>query len=384
MGHDTTHSMEPMETSKRVVSATFIGHFANDGLILMFPLLLPFIARDFNLTYTQIGLLGGSLVLAMGVGQVFTGYISDFSKVKWPFIALGLIILSLSLFFMSFCTSYTCLIILNLLAGLGASFYHPCGIALLVKPMKTKIQGRVLGIHAVGGCAGILVYPALAGIILNSQGWKQVLLILPLTGILAAFLFFFTDENPLSHKERERFTLPYKESIFLILVYGCIAMFFRGFVTFFPVRLEEVGYSAAIIATIVTLFYGTGIIGEYLGGYLSDVYNRRNLVFFSFLSASILVFILFKSVWVFILPLGVVTYTVWVPATAMYVEGIPEAWYGTALGLLQGVSGLMAFVTPMIMGIIAETSGINNSFWVLSVVALCGAVFSLGLTGARS
>lgn len=380
MRQDITHSMNPMETPQRIVSATFVGHFVNDGLVLMLPLLLPFIARDFNLSYTQIGLLGGSLVLAMGVGQVFTGYISDFSKVKWPFIALGLIILAVSLFVMSFCTSYTCLIIFNLLAGVGASFYHPCGIALLVKPMKSKIQGRVLGIHAVGGCAGILVYPAIAGVILHSHGWRYVLSILPLTGVIAASLFFFTGENPLSHKGREKFTLPYKKSLVLIVLYGCIAMFFRGFVTFLPVRLEEVGYSAAAIALVVTVFYGTGIVGELMGGYLSDIYSKKNIVIISFLCASILVFILFRSVWVFILPLGIVTYTVWVPATAMYVEGVPEAWYGTALGLLQGIAGLMAFVSPMAMGVIAETGGIMYSFWFLSGVALCGALFSLKLT----
>jgi MFS family permease len=371
--------METMETPHRIVFATFVGHFANDGLVLMLPLLFPFIARDFNLSYTQIGLLGGSLVLAMGVGQVFTGYISDFSKVKWPFIALGLIILAVSLFVMSFCTTFACLIIFNLLAGIGASFYHPCGIALLVKPMKSKIQGRVLGIHAVGGCAGILVYPALAGVILQSQGWRQVLLMLPLTGIIAASLFFFTEENPLSYKEREKFTLPYKKSIVLILLYGCIAMFFRGFVTFLPIRLGEVGYQAATIAIVVTVFYGIGIIGEYMGGYLSDIYSRKKIMFISFLFASILVVLLFRSVWAFILPLGLVTYTVWVPATAMYVEGVPEAWYGTALGLLQGIAGLMAFVSPMAMGVIAETGGIMYSFWFLSGVAFCGAIFSLKL-----
>ncbi|MBU7033076.1 MAG: hypothetical protein HXS53_11125, partial [Theionarchaea archaeon] len=106
---------------KRVMIATFMGHFVDDGLVLMLPLLIPFIARDFDLSYTQIGIFGGSLVLTLGFGQILAGCISDFYKVKWPFISFGLAVLSVSLFAMSFCSSYSCLIMWNLLAGFGAS-----------------------------------------------------------------------------------------------------------------------------------------------------------------------------------------------------------------------------------------------------------------------
>lgn len=356
---------------------TFVGHFTNDGLMLMLPLLIPFIARDFDLSYTQIGLLGGSLVLTMGVGQVFTGYISDLSKVKWPFISLGLVILSVSLCAMSFCNSYTCLIVFNLLAGVGTSFYHPCGIALLVKSMKNKIQGKILGVHGVGGGIGILVYPVLAGILLSKWGWRQALLILFPTGILAASLFFFTREEPSFYAGRKQYKAINRESLLLIALFGCLAMFYRGLVTFLPVRLEGMGHSIASVTTVVTLFYGTGVIGELTSGFLTDRYSRKWLLCASLLAASFLVVILFQFVWILVIPLGFFAYTVWIPATAVYVEGVPEAWYGTALGLLQGLAGLMAFMSPITMGVIAEKSGIGSSFLFLSVVALTGAFLSL-------
>jgi MFS family permease len=369
--------MESAESLKRIVAVTFVGHFVNDGLILMFPLLIPFIARDFMLSYPQIGLLGGSLVLTMGAGQIVTGYISDFSTVKWPFIMLGLFILSGSLFGMSFSTSYTMLIIFNLLAGFGASFYHPCGIALLAKSMKKSIQAKILGIHGVGGCAGILVYPVLAGILLTAKEWKYVLVVLPPTGVAAALLFFFTKEEKLGYTKRKRTQLIKKESILIIALFGCIAMIFRGFVTFFPVRLEEIGYSAASVATIVTVFYGTGVIGELSAGFLSDKYNKKWILTGALVTAAVLLVVLFQAVWVVIIPLGIVCYVVWVPATAVYVEGIPEQWYGTALGLLQGLAGLMAFMSPMIMGVIAEQYTISGSFFFLSGVAVVGVLLSL-------
>ncbi len=354
-----------------------MGHFANDGLVLMLPLLIPSIAREFDLSYTQIGLLGGSLVLTLGAGQVLTGYVSDFAKVKWPFISLGLIILSVSLFAMSLSSSYAWLILFNLLAGLGASFYHPCGIALLAKSMKDKIKGKVLGIHGVGGGIGILVYPLLAGMMLEEWGWRHVLFVLFPTGIVTALLFFLTKEEPAFYKGRKRHNLFSKDTIFMIALFGCLAMFYRGFVTFLPVQLEEIGYSTASVATVVTLFYGTGVVGELLAGFLTDRYSRKKLLFISLVAASVLVAFLFQSVWVYIIPLGFAAYVVWVPATAVYVEGIPEAWYGTALGLLQGLAGLMAFLSPMIMGVIAEKGGLSGSFLFLSAVSLIGAFLSL-------
>ncbi len=319
--------------------------------------------------------------MTLGIGQVFTGYISDFSSVKWPFLFLGLTILSVSLLAMSFCSSYTCLIVCNLSAGLGASFYHPCGIALLVKTMKTQIKGKILGIHGVGGCIGILVYPVLAGVILSRWGWEHALLFLSPTALAAAFLFFFTREEKFSAK-RERSRLLHRESVLLICLFGCIAMFFRGLVTFLPVQLAEIGYSPASVTTVVTIFYGTGVIGELSAGFLSDMYSRKNMLFTSLLAASILVAILFRSVWIFVLPLGFFSYLVWVPIVAVYVEGVPEAWYGTALGLLQGLAGLMAFLSPMIMGVIAERSGIPVSFLFLSAVALTGSLLALRIRPA--
>jgi MFS family permease len=364
---------------KRVVVATFMGHFVDDGLVLMLPLLIPFIARDFNLSYTQIGIFGGSLVLTLGFGQILAGYVSDFYKVKWPFISFGLAILSLSLFAMSFCSSYSCLIMWNLLAGFGASFYHPCGIALLVKSMKEKIRGRILGIHGVGGGTGILFYPVCAGIILNKWGWHEVLLILPLTGLVSSALFFFVKEDHSSHAGRKRFPLIQKDSLLMCALFGCFAMFFRGFVTFLPVQLEEIGFSTVSVTGAITLFYATGVVAELLAGILTDIYSRKKIVLISMLAASVLVLVLFHSVWVFIIPLGFVAYVVWVPATVVYVEGIPEAWYATALGMVQGVAGLLAASSPVIMGLIAERSGVSTSFIFLSAVGVAGAVVALKL-----
>ncbi len=366
-----------MERMQRIVAITFVGHFVNDGLMLMLPLLIPFIARDFALSYTQIGFLGGSLMLTTGLGQIFTGYLSDFSKVKWPFILLGLAILSLSLFAMSFSPSYGYLIAFNLLAGLGASFYHPCGVSLLVKHMKDRIKGKILGIHGVGGCIGILVYPLVAGIILTRWEWREVLLILAPTGLVAAALLILTGEEKSSHSGRRKYNLFNRESLFLAALLGCIAMFYRGLVTFLPVQLEEMGLTAPVVAAVVTTFYGTGVLGEFSAGFLSDRYSKQKIVFVSLLAASLLAVVLFKSVWVFIFPLGFVSYVVWVPITAIYVEGVPEAWYGTALGLFQGVAGLMAFIGPIAMGAIAERSTIHSSFFFLCGVALVGAFISL-------
>ncbi|MBU7042741.1 MAG: MFS transporter [Theionarchaea archaeon] len=364
---------------KRVVIATFMGHFVDDGLVLMLPLLIPFIARDFNLSYIQIGIFSGSLILTLGIGQMVSGYISDLYKVKWPFIAFGLAVLCLSLFTMAFCTSYLCLIALNLLAGFGASFYHPCGIALLVKSMKQNIRGKILGIHGVGGGIGILFYPVCAGMILNTWSWHEVLYILPLTGLVSVALFFLVKEEPSSPAEREHFPLFRKDTLLMCLLFGCFAMVFRGFVTFFPVRLGEIGFSTASVTGAITLFYGTGVVAEFVAGILTDRYSRKNLLFISLLTASVLMLVLFQSVWLFLIPLGFVLYVVWVPATTVYVERIPAAWYGTALGLVQGAAGLLAASSPVIMGIIAERNGVPASFLFLSAVGAAGALIILKL-----
>jgi MFS family permease len=196
---------------------------------------------------------------------------------------------------------------------------------------------------------------------------------------VSSALFFFVKEDHSSHAGRKRFPLIQKDSLLMCALFGCFAMFFRGFVTFLPVQLEEIGFSTVSVTGAITLFYATGVVAELLAGILTDIYSRKKIVLISMLAASVLVLVLFHSVWVFIIPLGFVAYVVWVPATVVYVEGIPEAWYATALGMVQGVAGLLAASSPVIMGLIAERSGVSTSFIFLSAVGVAGAVVALKL-----
>jgi FSR family fosmidomycin resistance protein-like MFS transporter len=59
-----------------------LAHFTNDGLVLLLPIMLPLIAKDLNLSYIEIGVLGGSILISHGIGQFLAGYYSDKIKRK--------------------------------------------------------------------------------------------------------------------------------------------------------------------------------------------------------------------------------------------------------------------------------------------------------------
>ena len=100
-----------MALSKHIMPLSFLAHMANDGSEMLIPTLLPVIARDFSLSYSQIGVLGGAMIIAIGLGQTFVGYLSDLTGRRITFVSFGLCLLSFGLLGISFSKSYEQLIL---------------------------------------------------------------------------------------------------------------------------------------------------------------------------------------------------------------------------------------------------------------------------------
>ena len=65
---------QPKDNPKKHLWWCSILHIINDGYIASLSLLLPFIARDLNLTYTESGLLKTAIHGAISVAQVPAGF----------------------------------------------------------------------------------------------------------------------------------------------------------------------------------------------------------------------------------------------------------------------------------------------------------------------
>lgn len=385
---DITNSEVKTTTASetKILIILSLAHFTNDGLVLLLPIMLPLIAKDLNLSYIEIGILGGSILISHGIGQFIAGYYSDKIKRRSDLVACGLILSSISIYLVGVSDSYFQLQVLALLVGLTTSVYHPVGFSILSTLFKNK--GRALGIHGASGSIGLVTFPLFAGIITEAYDWRLVFKLIPLIGLTAGLFFYVLTKNLRETKavlitklDMQFFT---KDILAIIFVYSTTTMVAFGFTTFLPVKLALLNYSPSMIGFLVSIFFGIGIIGQYIGGIMVDRFDLKRIISVSLIITGFLLyfFIYLLSSIDLILFLGAIGFfcAVLYPANfVQYTNNTPPDTRGTSLGIFFGIGGFFGAFTPIIMGYVAEMIDLNTAFLFLPLICIAG-VFAISKT----
>ena len=369
-------------SNTRMLTVTFFTHLINDGFELVLPTLLPLIARDFSLSYSQVGILAGCMAISLGAGQFLMGYLSDRTGKRKIFIVLGLFCLSTSFYFIGVSRSYGELLIWNLVAGLGASVYHPVSVSLISQISKNK-KGRALGIHGAGGNLGMAVSPLISGILAEVYGWRFVFKVFPAAGFVVCVLFLFlVTEKTAVKKTVEIRNLFSRKIIVVIAALGFVSMASRGLHIFLPLKLSDLGYSSVDFGLFLSLFNGFGVIGQVAGGYFSDVYDKAKMIaVLSLVSGGLMYILLYAPGYVtmlfFVVIAGLIFNSVWPTLFGLLTDRTPEHIHGTGLGLFFSVGYIMASSAPVLMGYVTDYASMQLSFILVPVFALLGSLIIL-------
>lgn len=354
----------------------------NDGFELVLPTLLPLIASEFSLSYSQIGILAGSMVITLGAGQFLMGYLSDRTGKRKPFIVLGLLCVSASFYMIGIAESYAHLIIWNLMAGLGASVYHPVSVSL-ISHIHKQGKGKALGIHGAGGNLGMALFPLGSGILAEIYGWRFVFKLFPVVGFVICVLFLFLIAEESFEKKPVHIRPLFMQKILVVIItLGFVSMAARGLHIFLPLKLFDLGYSSATYGLFISLFNGFGIVGQVIGGYFSDVYQKVKMIsVLSVISGGLMYALLYTSHYIamlfFVITAGVVFNAVWPTLFGLLTDRTPEDLHGTGLGLFFSIGFTMASSAPVLMGFITDAISMHVSFVLVPVFAVLAAVVVL-------
>lgn len=163
----------PVFLSTVVLFAT--AHFTHHLLTALVVPLLPFIRREFALSYTQSGLLVSAFTLAYGLSQLPAGWLADRLGPRL-LITVGIVGVAVMGFLVGL--SRTAPVLAGLLVGMGlaAGGYHPSASSLIAGAVEAKNRGKALGFHVVGGSTSHFLAPLLAGAIASAVGWRGTFL----------------------------------------------------------------------------------------------------------------------------------------------------------------------------------------------------------------
>lgn len=278
---------------KRILLLTCPCHFLTHMFILVFPAATMPIVTTLGIPLEVALRLSFLMYLTYGLAALPVGYLAD----RWQarkLLLFGVYAMGAGLFLSGLFPSPNTIPWTLLLVGLGASIYHPAGLAMISRTVERR--GRALAINGVWGNLGIAAAPLLTGILTWLFSWQVAFMSLGLSSILTGFLLGLVriDETPHQIEKTRSRTDADSTKYFLIL---CVALVMGGLTyrgntvllpaylelktTFFKSLIDSLSFlktsgTATLAATVLSsMVYLMGVIGQLYGGRVADRYDLR-------------------------------------------------------------------------------------------------------------
>jgi len=375
-----------------LLSGITLAHSLSHAFIIAFPVLIPFISKEFYITYTQMGYFALIFFVTYGLTTFPSGWITDTIGIKRVMI-IYLTLLAISSVLLIFVNSFFTLLILAIGIGLIAGFYHPPGLSLISLSFSSEDLGKMFGVHGISGNLGSAIAPGLAVLVASSQyGWKYALIPLGVLAIIAIPFFLIIsipnpndsnlkpDAEPLelqSIKSQNKNGPPiYIRPLLLILVLSfLVGLVDRGMLAFLPTYLvDDRLYSPVVAGLFVTISFAVAIAGQIGFGMLSDSKGAVMAFRVTALSITILCFLIPFIPGIMILAILILVQFSLTgtqpPLSIMTTSVSSEEKRGTVFGLqfisVFGFGGLGGFLA----GIIAASYGLDAIFFVLGALSI--------------
>ncbi len=366
-------------------------HAVEHILSASLPPLYVMIKNNLGLSYTEVGLLSTVRQTVSGLVQAPAGITVDRMGARKP-LAIGFVIVSLSLLLSGWSPTFSILLLVQGLSGLGSSAFHPATYAIVSRIAGEGKVGKKMGIHTFGGFLGTTVSFALVAYLGSRFGWRQALMLLSIPGFIVSVLFwklFDIDERPSAGPSRQTGSGTKGIAPGILALVGVTTingMFSRGLSSFMPVFLSAAyGMSVTQAGIYSTIMTGTGCIGLLIGGTLADKYSKAAIIATSSVLMSITSLMLagttlttaaLTGVLVFS---GLAQYTSNPSQTSLVTEFASIESQGSLFGMTFASSFLGGSVVTVVAGWMADTWGIRSIFLLLTALAASRAMMAIPL-----
>jgi MFS transporter, DHA1 family, solute carrier family 18 (vesicular amine transporter), member 1/2 len=353
---------------------------------------LPIYARTLDATDFQIGFLFATYAIALLLGAIPMGMLSDRYGRK-PFVLFGMFAMSGAFIFYALAKSYWVLVIARTLDGLTAAATWSAGLALLGDRFEESEMGSkmgvAIGVMAVGGIAGTV----LGGFLSDALGYRAPFYAIAIGCFVGGLVAVFLEEE----RDRQVAIVPAgrmllnvlrNRTILIACVISMITTAGMGLLEpTLPLYLRE---EFSMSRTGIGLLFGFMMLlyaaASPLAGKLSDTVGRKKPIMVGLVAtAAIMPFIVvFKNVAAVAVLLGLLGMTFSVfesPSVPLITDSMPkdgggDIHYGTAFGMLNFFWSLGYALGPLLGGALMGWAGLLTALLVYSAMLLGLAVMT--------
>ena len=388
---ETTDTSKEAVVSKTLFSVLFaisFAHLLNDLIQAIIPSVYPILKANYNLSFTQIGLITFAFQFSASILQPFVGYYTD--KHPKPFSQIyGMVFSLMGIISLSFADSFSWILISVCLIGTGSAIFHPESARISNLASGGK-RGLAQSIFQVGGNFGTALGPLLVALIVvpNSQKyilWFVIAAVIAL-GIISKIAFWYRDH--LIYRTHK--TAPFvdfhnlsksrvKWSIVILLVVIFSKFFYSAslstYYTFFLMDKFHLSIQQAQFHMFIYLIaYAAGTI---MGGPLGDKFGRKYIIWFSVFGATPFALMLpyVNLFWtdVLMIIIGMIISSAF-PAIIVYAQELIPKKLGMISGMFYGFAFGMGALGSALLGILADHTSIQYVYHICSLLPIIGVI----------
>jgi predicted MFS family arabinose efflux permease len=358
-------------------------HLVNDGCFVALYPVLPLIAREFGLSYAQVGMLKTALSTSSTSFQLPMAVLAErFGEIT--FLALGMAWVAAGLMIIGLAGSFVQVLLLTFCAGTGGSVQHPVASSFVSREYDGRKRGSALGILNFAGDLGKFIVPAVFAVSLTLYGWRQSLFYLGAVSLLFSLMFWYI----LRHRDRRaRASRPttapvvkgwgilHPATFASLLSMGVLDASVRNaLLTFVPFLLMEKGINEASTSLMLTVIFAGGAAGKLGCGLLADRLGTTKMILVTEILTGIFTLLLLPTSRLLLLPLLFLLGFFLNGTSSVLLDGVADLFdsskrsrgYGLYFTIYLG-SGALG---PIVYGLVGDMYGLHSVFVTMATAAL--------------
>jgi MFS transporter, FSR family, fosmidomycin resistance protein len=368
------------------------SHMLNDMMQSVISAVYPLIKDEFQLSFTEIGLITFTFQLTASLLQPFVGAYTDKKPLPMS-LSIGMGFTFVGLILLSVAGSFAVVLVSVALVGVGSSVFHPESSRVAHMASGGK-KGLAQSIFQVGGNAGSALGPLLAALIVMPFGMASVSW-LSLAAVLGMVLLWrvgkwyqghlylkqtkaavATEHRPAISKTRVVVAI----GILLLLIFSKYFYMasMTSYFTFF--LMDKFSITAQESQVYLFAFLAAVAAGTILGGPVGDRFGRKFVIWFSILGVAPFTLLLpyVSLFWTVVLAaiIGVIIASAF-SAILVYATELVPGKVGTVAGLFFGLAFGMGGLGSAVLGNLADHTSINFVFKLCAFLPLIGIVTGL-------
>jgi len=379
----------------RAVLGTACGtHFVHDGFADILYVLFPVWAREFGLSFAQVGLLRTVYSGAMAAFQIPAGLLAE----RWGearLLAAGTAATALGFIAAGFTGGYLALLGCLLVAGLGSGVQHPLSSTLVSNVYDAGGRRTALGTYNFSGDLGKVAVPAAVAFAVPWLGWRGAVGSYAVVGLVAAAVVLLALANlrighapvPLDKADRvsgsEWGIRDVRGFQALSLIQVIDSSTRTGFLTFLPFLLIAKGSTVRAVGFALMLVFAGGAAGKFACGVLAERLGviRTVIITETATGAGILL----------LLALPLVPALALLPALGIALNGTSSVLYGTVADLVESDRRARSYavfytlgigasaLSPSVYGVVSDWGGVPLALTIVGTMVFVTVPLTLAL-----